>query len=267
VDDVVGHRRQVTDRVVAVTGSASGIGAAVTAALRAQGVRVVGVDLRDADVEADLSGEPGRARTVASVTDAAGGRLHGLVACAGIGPHVRPAGAIARVNFFGTLAVVDGLLPALAASAGEEPAAVVISSNSAGITPRDDALLDAMEQGDETVASARADEVDGAVVYGTSKLAVARAVRRRAADWGASGVRLNAVAPGPVDTPLLDASRADPVYGPLVDALPVPLGRRAAPQEIASVVTFLLGDGARYVHGSVLFVDGGTDALLRPEAL
>jgi NAD(P)-dependent dehydrogenase (short-subunit alcohol dehydrogenase family) len=267
VDDVVGHRRQVTGRVVAVTGSASGIGAAVAVALRALGDRVIGVDVHDAEVEVDLAGEDGRARAVAAVADAAGGRLHGLVACAGVGPHVRPAGAIARVNFFATLAIVDGLLPALAAAEGDGPAAVVISSNSLGITPRDDRLLESMEGGDEGAAAARADEVDGVVVYGTSKLAVARAVRRRAEAWGAAGVRLNAVAPGPVDTPLLAASRADPVLGPLVDALPVPLGRRAAPAEIAAVVCFLLGEDAGFVHGSVLFADGGTDAQLRPEAL
>ncbi|HUO48682.1 MAG TPA: SDR family oxidoreductase [Acidimicrobiales bacterium] len=257
----------MTERIVAVTGSASGIGAAVASRLRADGARVIGVDLHDAEVEADLAGAEGRDRVVAAVADAAGGRLHGLVACAGLGPHVRPAGTIAAVNYFSTVHVVDGLLPALAAAAAEGAAAVVISSNSAGITPRDDALLGALEAGDEQAALARADEIDGAVVYGTTKLAVARGVRRRAEEWGAGGVRLNAVAPGPVDTPLLAASLADPTYGPLVDALPIPLGRRAAPDEIAAVVAFLLGPEAGYVHGSVLFADGGSDALLRPDAV
>ena len=66
---------------------------------------------------------------------------------------------------------------------------------------------------------------------------------------------------------MLAASRADPILGPLVDALPIPLGRRGAPAEIATVVAFLLGPDSGYVHGSVLFADGGSDALLRPDAV
>lgn len=103
--------------------------------------------------------------------------------------------------------------------------------------------------------------------YAMSKLALIRAVRGRAQAWAARGVRLNAVAPGPVQTPLLQGSLAHPVLGPLTRALPVPLGRPARPAEIAGVVTFLLGPASAYVHGSVLFADGGTDALLRPDAL
>jgi NAD(P)-dependent dehydrogenase (short-subunit alcohol dehydrogenase family) len=81
------------------------------------------------------------------------------------------------------------------------------------------------------------------------------------------GVRPNAVAPGPVRTPLLQATLDDPVLGPLADALPVPLGRRAAPGEIAHAVTFLLAPASAYIHGAVLFVGGGTDALLRPDVI
>jgi NAD(P)-dependent dehydrogenase (short-subunit alcohol dehydrogenase family) len=255
----------VTGRTVAVTGAASGIGAAIRSRLETEGARVVGVDLREAEVLADLSTAEGCNAAVTAVAEAADGPLHGAVACAGIGPHIRPAGLIARVNYFGTMRVLDGLLALLAG--GPNSAAVAISSNSAGITPRSDPLLTAIEAGDEPGALAIADELDGAIVYGTSKLAVARGVRRRAQSWGAAGVRLNAVAPGPVDTPLLAASRADPTLGPLVDALPIPLGRRAGPEEIATVVAFLLGLESAYVHGSVVFADGGSDAQLRPDAV
>jgi NAD(P)-dependent dehydrogenase (short-subunit alcohol dehydrogenase family) len=257
----------MTDRrTVAVTGSASGIGAAVRSRLEADGDRVIGIDLLDAEVAADLATAEGRAAAVSAVSGAAAGRLDGLVACAGLGPHVRPSGMIAKVNYFGAIALLDGLLGALAR--GRDPAVVAMSSNSAGITPRHEALLAAMESNDEAAAVGLADRLDnGAVVYGASKLALARAVRRRSAPWGEAGVRLNAVAPGPVDTPLLAASRADPVLGPLVDALPVPLGRRAEPGEIAEIVAFLLSPSSGYVHGSVLFADGGSDALLRPDAV
>jgi NAD(P)-dependent dehydrogenase (short-subunit alcohol dehydrogenase family) len=251
-------------RVVAVTGSASGIGAAVRRHLEAGGCRVIGVDLRDAEVAADLSAAPGRSAAAASLTGACGGHLDGLVCCAGIGPH-RPAGLIVGVNYFGAVELLDAMLPCL--RAGTRPAAVVIASNSAGIVPANEPLVTALLAGSAAAATAAASRVDGATGYAMSKLALIRAVRRRAGVWGGQRVRLNAVAPGPVETPLLQASLDDPVLGPLTEALPVPLGRRAAPGEIAGLVTFLLGPASGYIHGSVVFADGGTDALLRPDAL
>ena len=79
------------------------------------------------------------------------------------------------------------------------------------------------------------------------------------------GVRLNGVSPGPVETPLLEATRHDPVFGPFVDTLPIPLGRSAQPAEIAGVVAFVLSPESAVMHGSIVVVDGGTDALMRPE--
>jgi NAD(P)-dependent dehydrogenase (short-subunit alcohol dehydrogenase family) len=169
------------------------------------------------------------------------------------------------VNFFGALDVLDGMLPLLAE--GEAPAAVAVSSNAASLTPAHADLLALLLDGDEEKASACAADLDGPTVYGTSKLALTRAVRRRAGAWGGAGVRLNAVAPGPVDTPLLAGGLEDPVLGPLIEALPVPLRRRASAAEIAAAIAFLLDPANGYIHGSVLFVDGGSDALLRPDIL
>jgi 3alpha-hydroxysteroid 3-dehydrogenase len=258
-------RSEPRQPVVAVTGAASGIGAAVRARLERAGARVVGVDLAGTEVEADLADAAGRTHAVAAVAEVAGGRLDCAVACAGLGPHVRPYSRIAQVNYFGMVALLDGFLPLL--RQGREPAAVAISSNSAGLIPGDEALLAALAADDERGASQIADSLDGALVYGTTKRAIVRAVRGRARAWGDAGVRLNAVAPGPVETALLAASRSDPVLGPLVDALPIPLRRRSTPDEIAGVIEFLLGGAAAYVHGTVFFVDGGTDAELRPDAL
>ncbi|WP_408898919.1 hypothetical protein ACJ5H2_07355 [Nocardioides sp. R1-1] len=70
----------------AVTGSASGMGAAVAARLRADGHTVIGVDLREADVVADLSTAGGRRAAAAAVLDLSGGRLDGAVLAAGLGP-------------------------------------------------------------------------------------------------------------------------------------------------------------------------------------
>jgi NAD(P)-dependent dehydrogenase (short-subunit alcohol dehydrogenase family) len=252
-------------RTIAVSGSASGIGLAVRQRFERSGLKVVGVDLHDAEVIADLSTTDGRAGAVAETTQRAGGSLDGLVACAGLGPHWRPFAAIAQVNYFGALAYVDGLLPVLAR--GEAPAAVVISSNGATLTPKNQAFVDLLLTDDEDRSAAMAATLDGATVYGMSKLAMTIGLRRRTAAWADAGVRLNAVAPGPVDTPLLAASLADKTLGPLVEALPVPVGRRATANEIAGAVGFLLDPVNGFVHGSLLFVDGGSDALLRPDAV
>jgi NAD(P)-dependent dehydrogenase (short-subunit alcohol dehydrogenase family) len=252
-------------RTIAVSGSASGIGLAVRQRLEKSGLRVVGVDRHDAEVIADLSTAEGRALAVATTTDLAGGRLDGLVACAGLGPHVTPFDPIVRVNYFGCLAYLDGLLPALAR--GEAPAAVAISSNGATLTPKNQTLIDVLLAGDEESACTVAASLDGATVYGMSKLAMTRGLRRRTQTWADAGVRLNAVAPGPVDTPLLRDSLDDTILGPLVEALPVPVGRRGTPAEIAAAVGFLLDPANGFVHGSVLFVDGGSDALIRPDTL
>lgn len=221
------------------------------------------MDRHDAEVIADLSTPEGRRQAVAETTELAGGRLDGVVACAGLGPHITPFEAIAQVNYFGALAYLDGLLPAL--SAGEAPAAVAISSNGATLTPKKQAFVDVLLTDDEQAACTMAATLDGATVYGMSKLAMTIGLRRRTQAWADAGVRLNAVAPGPVDTPLLAASLADKTLGPLVEALPVPVGRRATANEIATAVGFLLDPVNGFIHGSLLFVDGGSDALIRPD--
>ena len=253
-------------RTAAVTGAASGIGKAIRALLESEGWRVIGVDLRDVEVGTDLSTERGRRQAVEGVSGLAGGRLDGLVACAGVGPQFEPRHLIPSVNYFGATSFLDGLRPLLAA--GVSPAAVAISSNSATVAPGADGdLCRACLEGDEEQARRLAVDLHGSIAYAGSKLALARWVRRKApsAEWAGQGIRLNAVAPGPVLTPLLQAGLDDPVLGPAIRGFPVPLGAMAAPEHVAPVVSFLLGDGARFVTGALLFADGGTDAMTFPD--
>ncbi len=245
-------------RTYLVTGAASGLGAAVAGRLRARGDRVVTVDLRDADVNADLGTPAGRAEALAAVS----GPFDGLIPCAGLGPQVPDHALIASVNYFGAMAFLDGC------ELVRGGAAVAISSNSTTIDPTVNAdLVAAFLDDDEPRARALSGDLAGNSVYASSKVAIARAVRRRVTEWGSRGVRINAVAPGPFRSPLLQEGLDDPVFGPLIEALPIPTGEIGTAGEVAAVVEFLLSPAASYVHGAILFVDGGIDALLRPEAI
>lgn len=253
----------------AISGSASGIGAAVRGRLESLGHTVIGVDLRDAEIIADLGDPQGRDEAVAAVLQRADGVLDGLVTAAGLGPPVA-AERIARVNFFGSLALLEGLRPALAATSRAQ--VVQIGSNSATTTPNvPDELVAAFLAGREDDAVSLTRAVDAvfapAIAYAGAKLAISRWCRQTAVThpWVREGIRLNVLAPGPVDTPLLRASQSDEVYGPLMEAFPVPVAQTPSADEIAAWVEFLLSPAARNACGSVICVDGGTDALLRSD--
>lgn len=249
---------------IAITGSASGIGAATAAALRAQGDTVIGVDLRDAEVECDLSKPEGRDAAVRGVLDACDGVLDGAVACAGISFGKRNgAPLVVSVNYFGAVSFLDGLRPALAKAA--LPAAVAISSNSTVVIPNlPAALIDACLEGDEAAAREQA-EASPWAAYAGSKTALAHWVRMNAVkpEWAGANIRLNAVAPGRIRTAMDDEMLADETMRDAIEAFPIPVGAPGQADEIGGFVAFLLSDRARFFCGSVLFQDGGTDALLR----
>ncbi|MDX6277419.1 MAG: hypothetical protein QOJ72_1547 [Nocardioidaceae bacterium] len=250
-----------------VTGAASGIGAATAEMLRAQGDRVITIDQRDADVVVDLSTAAGRADGVAGVralTDV----VHGLVPCAGIaGSTGVDSALVVSVNFFGAVALVRGLHTELAAADGA--GVVLIASNSITSVPGwPVAVAEACLAGDEEAARAAAAEVESVMVYPATKAALAAWARREGVTegWIGQGIRINSVAPGVVATSMTEKLRADPVFGPYVDAYPTALGRPGRPEEIAAVIGFLLSDASSLLVGSVVFADGGTDAILHPRS-
>lgn len=254
-------------RTVVVTGSASGMGAATQARLEADGQRVVGVDLRDADVVADLGTVDGRRWAIDGIAAATGGVIDGLVTWAGVaGLTDRPGRLLTSVNYFGTVALLEGLRPLLAG--GDRAAAVAISSNSTTVQPgipRD--VIELCLADDEEGAGRAADAAGALATYAATKTAIAWWARRHAPrpEWAGTGITLNVLAPGAVETPLLQATRRDETIGALVDAFPIPVGRTGRPEELAGVLAFLLGPDARFLCGSVVTVDGGTDAHLRPD--
>ena len=249
-----------------ITGSASGIGAAIRARAEKAGDKVIGIDIKDAEIIADLSTGEGRKTAIGEVKRCCGDILDFFVACAGISTDDPSPSRIASVNYFGMVDLLDGLFDSL--KRGKDPAAVVISSNSAQLRALGDhPYIMALLEHDEAKAMRIIEEAgDTILAYMGSKNAVARAIRRRAMAWGNAGVRLNAVAPGNTKTPMHQRGLDHPVIGDLIRALPRPLGRDAETDEIAAVVTFLLGPEASYIHGAVYYVDGGIDAAVRPDS-
>lgn len=251
--------------VFAVTGSGSGIGAATAKILDQLGHDVIGVDLRNADVLADLGTPDGRAYAVDAVLGACDARLDGLVTAAGIGPSsTEPGGRLVSINYFGSVAMVDGLKSALIAAGTST--VVCVSSNSSTCQP--DWSLDLAQaclDGDEAAAVALADADISLFSYAPAKAAIAWWVRERAhtPEWAGAGIRMNAIAPGLIETPMTIAQRQDPLIGQFIDAFPVPRGSAGRPEEVASVIEFLLSPASSLLYGSVIFADGGTDALTR----
>jgi NAD(P)-dependent dehydrogenase (short-subunit alcohol dehydrogenase family) len=226
---------------------------------------VIGIDLHDAEIVADLRSAEGREAAVAGVLARCSRQLDRLVVAAGIGSHVKPPSLVASVNYFGAVDLLDGLYEAL--RRGTAPAALAVASNSAQMARVDESpFVTALLAHDEAEARRIADQVGNSILaYVGAKHALSRAVRRRAGEWGRAGVRINAVAPGPVRTPLLQGDMGDPVTGPAIRKFPVPLGRVAEPDEIAELAAFLLGPAGSYIQGSIVYIDGGSDAERRPD--
>lgn len=99
----------------------------------------------------------------------------------------------------------------------------------------------------------------GAPAYSASKGGLVSLTRSLAVAWGSRGVRVNAVAPGWVNTRLGARAKSDPERGPKILSR-IPLGRWAEPSEVASVIAFLISPAASYVTGSVITIDGGYSA-------
>lgn len=253
-----------------VTGSASGMGSQAAQRLRDRGHTVIGVDLRDAEVVADLSTPLGRRAAADGVLALCDGRLHGAVLSAGLGPG---SGAdrtrlIAEVNVLGVIELLEAWRAALATT--DRAKVVVLASNSTTTTPAvPGRTIRALLAGD-TGKAVRSVRMLGpgasAVMYAASKIAVSRWVRRTAVapGWAGAGIRLNALAPGAIMTPLLEGQLAERREGAAVRAFPVPVGGFGDAGQLAEWICFMLSDSADFLCGSVVFVDGGSDAFFRP---
>jgi NAD(P)-dependent dehydrogenase (short-subunit alcohol dehydrogenase family) len=240
-----------------VTGSTSGIGAAIAATLAHHGAHVL-VSGRDQDrgdrvvagireaggqadfIRADLSGGAASAKDLAAQAypHAASGVIDILVNNAAIGA-LAPTSAFPEDAFDAVIAtnltapfyLVGALAPLMAAQG--RGAIVNVSSMAAQFA------------------------MPGMSVYGATKAALLLLTKSWAAEFGPQGVRVNAVVPGPTRTP------GSAGLGDVLDQLAAqaPAGRVADPSEIASAVTYLVSGAASFIHGTALSVDGGRTAV------
>jgi len=254
------------DRTYAVTGAASGIGAATAHYLRERGARVIACDLHNADVVGDLATADGRAKLVEGVARLSGGRIDAIVANAGGGPPE----TMLSLNFFGAVATLEGLRPLLEGS--PSPRAVMVSSI-ASLSPTDPGLVEACLDANEHAATVAAKDAlaAGAApldLYGSAKRALNRWCRRVASEpqWAGAGIPLNVIAPGVINTPAAASILSDPNQRAQLEGMvPMRGAYPGRPEQMAAIVAWCVSRENALMTGQILFVDGGLECLARGE--
>lgn len=243
------------EKIVIVTGAASGMGAATAREFRAAGAKVIIVDRNPSLAEQVGREIDADALVIGDVSDSAFGR-HAIDAA--ISRHgrldvlVNAAGIIVRADALGTT---------------DDQWQRIMNVNVSGLFFMSRAAIAVMKQqrsGAIVNFGSIWGEVGaaGVVAYCASKGAVHQITRAMALDHVKDGIRINAVCPGEVNTPMLAAERSGPVTAEVLRRLAetVPLGRLAEPVEIARVVLFLASDAASYMTGATVNVDAGYTA-------
>jgi NAD(P)-dependent dehydrogenase (short-subunit alcohol dehydrogenase family) len=247
---------RLAGKVAVITGGGSGIGRAAALRFAAEGATVLVADVAGANAEtvaAEVGAAGGRALAMAvDVTDR--GQVTAMAARAaatfgGVDVLLAAAGVLAfgdvvetepdvwervlAVNLTGLYLCARAVIPSMAARHG---GSIVTISSSTGAH----------------------DAAPGTAAYIASKGGVAMLTKAMAVDHAAAGVRVNAIAPGPTATPMLQAVMSPDELRAFGQAMPV--GRLADPAELAAAALFLASDDASYVTGAVFAVDGGQTA-------
>ncbi len=248
---------QNVPRTILVTGAAGGIGRAMLAEFAARGDRLIAVDLADADpasavaalgshhlaFSCDLGSESAILDLYARI-DTAGGTIDVLMNNAALGPTMA-ATRDTDVDAFRQTLRVNTLAPfAMAREAARRMkagSAIVNTASLAGVlgNPRRNA-------------------------YAASKAALISITKSLACEWAARGLRVNAVAPGYIRTPMVAALERDGKADLAAVRQRIPMGRMGRPDEVAAAAAFLASPQARYITGAVLAIDGGWMSFNQP---
>lgn len=246
--------------IAVVTGAASGIGEEAVRDLLDQGWTVYGLDVTEAGLQQVTEGlknerfhtrvcDVRSAESVQTVISEIGdqtGRINALIASAGVirlgtlaEMSIEDFDLVFNVNVRGLWLSARATIPYLrdAAAAGELARIVLLSSVSA-LRPK----------------------IEGGA-YGASKIAVSQLTRVMGVECAKDGILVNAVAPGTVDTPMVQNADKSGDWRP---SGPSPIGRVAEPKDIVRVIRFLLSEESAYVTGTIIPVDGGTHAAFVP---
>ena len=247
---------------IVITGSSSGIGLACKEHFELDGHRVIGVDIKDADIIADLSTPSGRQTAIQQVLTVSGGVIDSLILSAGLSGVTEPVDTTLAVNYFGSSELMEGLHSAMVGR--NNPCIVCLVSTSCRFVANDDPLIEKLLEGDEKACLALIREKGHGSAYPYSKHALARLVRLKASEWADKGIRVTACVPGMTMTPMVESLMEDDSVREIMEAMQAPLGRKGSSAEMAGVIAFLCSEAASFISGTMIWVDGAQDARDNP---
>jgi len=251
-----------TDQVVLITGGGSGLGRATAIRVASEGAKVALVDVSEAGLAATVEALPAGAESITVVADVAdAAQVANYVA--------KTVEAFGRIDGFFNNAGIEGKQN-LTEDFTEAEFARVVSINLTGAFLGLEAVLKVMHaQGSGSVVNTASvggiRGVGNQSGYAAAKHGVVGLTRNSAVEYGKFGIRVNAIAPGAIWTPMVEASmkQLDPVdpKGAATQFLTGnPMLRFGEPEEISSVVAFLLSDESTFVNAAVIPIDGGQSA-------